>query len=135
MYSAFDGKHTFQVPAVVRGSNGNVQWSADSTYVNMSQDLERPNEVLITMKKAGAVVINVQSVPDPDAAVPEAPKCGSSILTISSAAESDWEIGSARYNDGTSLQTLYKFGSAGFWLAMTGFFVAAIGATIGPRRA
>jgi hypothetical protein len=103
MYSAFDGKHTFSVPAVVRGSNGNVQWSADSTYVNMSQDLERPNEVLITMKKAGAVVINVESIPDPDAAVPEAPKCGSSILTISSAAESDWEIGSARYNDGTSL--------------------------------
>jgi hypothetical protein len=103
MYSAFDGKHTFQVPAVVRGSNGNVQWSADSTYVNMAQDLERPNEVLITMKQPGSVVINVQSVPDPDAATPQAPQCGSSILTISQAAESDWEIGSARYNDGTSL--------------------------------
>ena len=103
MYSAFDGKHPFQVPAVVRGSNGNVVWSADATMVKMQSDPERPNEVLITMSKPGAVIINVQTVDDPDAAVPTPPKCGSSLLTITQAAESDWEIGSARYNNGKSV--------------------------------
>jgi hypothetical protein len=102
MYSAFDGKHIFQVPAVVRGSNGNVVWSADSTMVQMETDKERPNEVLITMKRAGAVIINVQTVPD-DSGSTEPAKCGSSLLTITAAQESDWEIGSARYNNGTSL--------------------------------
>jgi hypothetical protein len=94
MYSAFDGTHTFQVPAIVRGSNGNVTWSADSRMVGMQVDKERPNEVLIQTLKAGNVVINVQS---------DDGKCGSSLLFISAAAESDWEIGSARYNDGNSL--------------------------------
>jgi hypothetical protein len=94
MYSAFDGKHTFQVPAVVRGSNAQVTWSADSTMVGMQTDVERTNEVLITMLKAGAVIINVQSADG---------KCGSSLLAISAAQESDWEIGNARYNNGTSL--------------------------------
>jgi hypothetical protein len=103
MYSAFDGKHTFAIPAVVRGSNGHVVWSADSTYVNMVQDLERQNEVLITMKKPGSVAINVQTVADPDASAPQPTLCGGAVLTISAASEADWEIGSARYNDGTSL--------------------------------
>ncbi|HEX4445653.1 MAG TPA: hypothetical protein VH044_02925 [Polyangiaceae bacterium] len=94
MYSAFDGKHTFQIPAVVAGSNMQVTWSADSSMVGMQTDGERPNEVLITALKAGSVAINVQSADG---------KCGSSILTISPAAESDWEIGNARYNDGKSL--------------------------------
>jgi hypothetical protein len=94
MYSAFDGKHTFQVPAVVVGSNQQVTWSADATLVGMQTDVERTNEVLITMLKPGAVIINVQSADG---------KCGSSLLTITAAQESDWEIGNARYNNGTSL--------------------------------
>ena len=40
----------------------------------------------------------------------------------------------ALYNGGTTLADLYKYGSAGFWLAMAGFFVLAIGALVGPRR-
>jgi hypothetical protein len=94
MYSAFDGTHIFQIPAVVAGSNSSVTWSADSTMVGMQPDPERPNEVLITALKAGTVAINVSSADG---------KCGSSILTISAAAESDWEIGNARYNDGKSV--------------------------------
>jgi len=94
MYSAFDGKHTFQIPAIVAGSNSSVTWSADSTMVGMQSDGERPNEVLITALKPGSVAINVTSADG---------KCGSSILTISAAAESDWEIGNARYNDGKSV--------------------------------
>jgi hypothetical protein len=94
MYSAFDGKHVFQIPAVVRGSNGQVTWSADSTMVGMQADNERPNEVLIQMLKPGNVLVNVESTDG---------KCGSAVLFISPAAESDWEIGNARYNNGQSL--------------------------------
>lgn len=36
---------------------------------------------------------------------------------------------------GISLSALSKIGSAGFWLALAGFFIAGIGAAIGPRRA
>jgi len=94
MYSAFDGKHVFQVPAIVRGSNGKVTWSADATMVGMQADGERPNEVLIQMLKPGSVLINVVS---------DDGKCGSAPLYISAAAESDWEIGNARYNNGQSV--------------------------------
>jgi hypothetical protein len=94
MYSAYAVGHTFTIPSVVRGSNGSVTWSADSTMVGMQPDMERPNEVLIQMLKAGNVVINVASSDG---------KCGSALLFISAAADSDWQIGSARYNDGQSL--------------------------------
>jgi hypothetical protein len=94
MYSAFDGKHVFQIPAIVRGSNGQVTWSADERMVGMQTDNERPNEVLIQMLQPGNVLINVESTDG---------KCGSSVLFISAAMESDWEIGNARYNNGQSL--------------------------------
>ena len=93
MYSAFDGTHTYAIPAVVYGSAGKVTWSADSTMVGMQADPERPNEVLIQTLKVGDVIINVQS---------DDGKCGSAPLFISQAAVSDWEIGNARYNDGQS---------------------------------
>jgi hypothetical protein len=95
MYSAYDSVHSFEIPAVVRGSNESVTWSADSTYVGMEVDPERPNEVLITMLRAGSVSINALS---------DDGKCASSILTITPTSTSDWEIGRARYNDGTSLK-------------------------------
>jgi hypothetical protein len=94
MYSAYVPGHTFQIPALVVGSNTNVTWSADSKMVGMQTDNERPNEVLITALQAGTVAINVQSADG---------KCGSSILTIDQATESDWMIGNARYNNGQSL--------------------------------
>lgn len=94
MYSAFDGTHTFQVPAVVVGSNQQVTWFGDSSMVGMQADMERPNEVLLTMLKPGITTIHVQSADG---------KCGSAPLTISAALESDWEIGSKRYNDGLSV--------------------------------
>src|SRR6185437_17158121 len=48
MYSAYVPGHTFAIPALVVGSDGNVTWSADSKMVGMQTDSERPNEVLIT---------------------------------------------------------------------------------------
>ena len=94
MYSAYDGKHLFQIPAVVRGSNGTVTWSADNRMVGMQADPERPNEVLIQTLQAGNVLINVESSDG---------KCGSALLFISAAMVSDWQIGEARYNNGQSV--------------------------------
>ena len=94
MYSAYDGTHTFQIPAVVHGSDGQVTWTADTSMVKLEASSERPNEVLITMRQAGAAIIGAESTDG---------KCGSAPLQIAAAQESDWEIGHARYNDGTSL--------------------------------
>jgi len=96
MYSAYDnGVHQFTIPAVVVGSNDNVVWSADSAYVGMMADMERPNEVLLTMQAAGTTTIVVQSV--------DGTKCGSAQLIISPSTTQNWMIGEARYNDGISL--------------------------------
>jgi hypothetical protein len=95
MYSAFDGVHMFQIPAVVAGSNGNVVWSADSTYVGMTADSERPNEVLLTTLAAGDTTLVVQSV--------DGTKCGTATLHIEQSTPQNWMIGEARYNNGESL--------------------------------
>jgi len=95
IYSAFidDGLHTFQVPAVVTGSNAEVTWTADKSIVQMeAQGL--PNEVMITVLRAGMTNILVQSADG---------KCGFAPLIVSAATENDWKIGNARYNNGTSL--------------------------------
>lgn len=104
MYSAYDGKHTFQVPAVVVGSTTQVTWFADRSIVGMMPDSERPNEVLLTMLKAGDTTIHVQSADG---------KCGSAPLHITAALESDWEIGNKRYNDGVSVHLANSGGGTG----------------------
>jgi hypothetical protein len=95
MYSAYDGVHTFSIPAVVVGASDNVVWSADSTYVGMMADSERPNEVLLTMQSAGDTTIVVTSV--------DGTKCGTAQLHIEQSTTQNWMIGEARYNDGVSL--------------------------------
>jgi hypothetical protein len=104
IYSAFDGKHTFQVPAVVVGSDAQVTWFADRSMVGMMPDSERPNEVLLTMLKAGDTTLHVQSADG---------KCGSAPLHITAALESDWEIGNKRYNDGVSVHLANSGGGTG----------------------
>jgi hypothetical protein len=93
MYSAFDGTHTFQIPAVVNGSNSSVTWTADESMVGIESYTE-PNEILITALNSGTTTILAQSADG---------KCASAPLTITAAKVSDWEIGNARYNDGRSL--------------------------------
>jgi hypothetical protein len=93
MYSAFDGVHTYSLPAIVVGSDQQVTWFADSAMVGMQADSEQANEVLLTMLAAGTTTIHVQSADG---------KCASAPLTISSVAVSDWQIGQKRYNDGIS---------------------------------
>ena len=94
MFSAFDGVHTFQIPAVADGVAANVvAWSADPTMVNLQPD---PNTggVLIQTKKAGVV----------DIVATAGGLCGVSKLTIAAATPEDWEVGNQRYNNGIVLR-------------------------------
>lgn len=94
MYSAYDGTHTFQIPAVVQGvSPTAITWSAsDKTMVDLAPDPDTGG-VMITAQKAGTVTIIASA----------GTLCGSSLLTISAALEADWEAGNARYNSGVVL--------------------------------
>jgi hypothetical protein len=99
MYSAYDGVHTFQVPAVVNGldpTQVDITWSAsDPSMVEFAPD-PTTGGVMITMQKAGQVVITASA----------GTLCGTSLLTISAATPQDWEDGSARYNDGVVINRL-----------------------------
>ncbi len=111
MYSAYDGVHMFQVPAVVVGSNESVVWSADSSMVGMQSDPERPNEVLITMLNSGTTTIEVQSADG---------KCATAQLIITAATPQEWDIGNARYYDGKSLVLNGAAGGTGSPLEQAG---------------
>jgi hypothetical protein len=91
MYSAFDGVHHFQIPAVVSGINPDaVTWSAsDPSMVDIAVD-DTTGGAMITAQKAGEVSIIATA----------GMLCGASKLTITAATTDDWEAGSARYNDG-----------------------------------
>ena len=99
MYSAFDGVHTFQVPAVVNGldpTEVQIDWSAsDPTMVALQLD-PTTGGVMITTQKAGTVTIfaNAGSL------------CGSSLLTITAATPAQWTQGSMRYNSGVIIDNL-----------------------------
>ena len=94
MYSAFDGTHTFEIPAIVNGiAAADVKWSAsDPSMVGLQADSDTGG-VMITVLKSGSVTITAEA----------GGLCGSSLLTITSAQASDWQTGNARYNDGVAL--------------------------------
>jgi hypothetical protein len=93
MYSAYDGVHTFQIPAVVNGLDPTqitINWSAsDPTMVGLAPD-PTTGGVLITTMASGTVSIIATA----------GSLCGVSVLTITPATAQDWMDGSARYNDG-----------------------------------
>jgi hypothetical protein len=93
MYSAFDnGAHTYQIPAIVSGvSNATVTWTAEPSDA-VALDA-RPELLMITTRKAGAVTIKAQN----------GNNCGSAPLTISDATAALWEAGNARYNNSQPL--------------------------------
>lgn len=106
MYSAYDGVHTFQVPAVVNGidpTTTEVDWSAsDPSMVVIAQD-PTTGGAMITTQASGQVTIYAKT----------STACGSSLLTITAATSDDWEAGSARYNDGVVLSRLPRTGPDG----------------------
>jgi hypothetical protein len=103
MYSAYDGTHTFQVPAVVNGLDPtqiSITWSAsDPSMVKLETD-PTTGGVMITTRKAGKVSIIATA----------GSLCGSSLLTITSATPQDWTDGSMRYNNGVVINRLPRTG-------------------------
>jgi hypothetical protein len=99
MYSAYDGVHTFQIPAVVNGldaSQISIDWSAsDPSMVKLASD-PTTGGVMITTRKAGKVSIIASA----------GNLCGTSLLTITAATSADWTDGSDRYNDGVVIDRL-----------------------------
>jgi hypothetical protein len=95
MYSAWDGVHTFQVPATITNGSGaavptGIKWSAsDSSYVDLMPSADG-SSVMITTKKAGKVTI-IATTAD---AIGKAP------LTITSFTPLEWAKGQARYTSG-----------------------------------
>jgi cytochrome c553 len=99
MYSAYDGVHMFQVPAVVNGldpSQVEIDWSAsDPSMVALEPDTATGG-VMITTQKAGTVSIIATA----------GSLCGASLLTITAATPDDWTAGSERYNMGVTITRL-----------------------------
>jgi hypothetical protein len=97
MYSAYDGTHEFQLPAILNGVTAGTQatWTAsDPTMVKIDAD-PTTGGVMLTMQKAGTVTIT---------AAVAGGSCGASTLTITEAAPGDYDVGSARYNNGVILR-------------------------------
>jgi hypothetical protein len=93
MYSAYDGVHTFQLPAIVSGidsANTQIAWGVgDPSMVAMQPD-PKTGGVMLTMQKAGQTTIYAQA----------GSLCGAAPLTITAATPDEWMIGSERYNNG-----------------------------------
>ncbi len=115
-YSAFipgSALHIFQVPAIT--DDGNVAtWSvSDPTQVQLTMD---------SFNGSPGVMITVSGVGDGSDggegalgqvtvyATEADGSCGSSVLTITSAQESDWTIGNTRYNNDVTLTVTPRMG-------------------------
>ena len=99
MYSAYDGVHTFQIPAVVNGldpTEVQISWAAsDPTMVALEPD-PSTGGVMITTRKAGTVTIFANA----------GGLCGSAPINITAATPDQWTAGSMRYNSGVIVTTL-----------------------------
>jgi hypothetical protein len=104
MYSAFDGVHNFKIPAVVDGIDPEaITWSAsDKSMVAIATD-DSTGGAMITAQKAGTVTIIATA----------GSICGGSVLTITAATSDDWEAGSARYNDGVTINRVPRGNGGG----------------------
>jgi hypothetical protein len=96
MYSAYDGVHTFQIPAVVDGVNQSaVAWSvSDPTVASVATD-PITGGAMITVLNSGSVTVTANL----------SGACGTSTLTIDSATADQWDAGYQRYHDGIPPET------------------------------
>jgi hypothetical protein len=94
MYTAFDGTHQFQIPAVV----GNVDpttitWTvSDPALADLQNDVALGG-AMISSRKAGNLTVMASG----------GGVCGTSELTITESSLDDWNIGNMRYNNGIKL--------------------------------
>jgi hypothetical protein len=99
MYSAYDGVHTFQIPAVVNGldpTEVEITWStSDPTMVSLDLD-PSTGGVMITTRKAGTAMIYANA----------GGLCGSAPIDITAATPDQWTAGSMRYNSGVIINSL-----------------------------
>lgn len=103
MYSAYDGKHTFQVTPSASAMNwdgedsaivaSTVRWTVDRSFVEVGDFDALPNGVLLTMKRAGKTKIRVQAM-----TLAGAKKTGEALLSISQVSRDEWEAGSTYYH-------------------------------------
>ena len=97
MYSAFvtdSTQQNFEVPAIVTGGSGTATWSAsDPTAVTFAVDSTTGGTVMTVKSATPTVTITAQI----------GSACTSTQLSITSAVESDWTTGSARYNNGVPI--------------------------------
>lgn len=91
MYSAYDGQHRFQVPAIVTGIGANlITWSSsDESVATVAADTTVGGG-MITVTGAGTAIIIAQA----------GNLCGTSMITVDSATSDEWQQGSDRYNNG-----------------------------------
>jgi hypothetical protein len=104
MFTAFDGIHSFQVPAVVSGVAGSaITWSSSNPALVGLQPDPSTGGVMITALGAGTVdiIASAGSV------------CGVSKLTITQAVNDDWTAGDMRYNNGVVLERPSRMGRDG----------------------
>jgi hypothetical protein len=106
MYTYWDGTHTFQVPAVTQGVKPtDVTWSvSDTAKVSLTPD-PTTGGILISVNNS-APGLKLGGPPAQVTITAQANgKCGTSILTITPAIESDdWHDGAVRYNDGLDVR-------------------------------
>ncbi len=103
MYSAYikgDNTHSFQVP-VVTTDGQTATWSlSDPTQGTlMPQTFDGQPGVLITVSGTGDSQGNINVI-----ATESNGSCGQAVLHITSNTTDDWNVGNARYNDGTVIQ-------------------------------
>ena len=91
MYSAYDGVHRFQVPAIVTGLAANqVTWtSSDETVATIATDAT-VGGAMVTVTGAGTATLIAEA----------GGLCGTSMIIVDSATSDEWQQGSDRYNNG-----------------------------------
>jgi hypothetical protein len=96
MFSAFDGKHIFQVPVVVNNIDPSAITfgASDPSMVDIGPVDPTTGIAVLTVRKAGKVDILASA----------GGLCGTSPLTITETTAENWEAGNARYNNGIVLQ-------------------------------
>jgi hypothetical protein len=106
MFSAFDEAHEYAVTPSVPSAAENsmdsdpvmastLKWEVDQAFVKRDEFPELANSVKLTTKKAGKTVVKVTAKTISGTAVR-----GEAPLTISAAAQAEWDAGEARYNNG-----------------------------------